>query len=98
MKRVWYFTSTTASWSVLKTFLDGCAHPGRRCGHACTSNGSIMYIHGGRLTNEERYTDGACYTAKLVSFDMATLTWKEIIPSYRHRETNAFVGEAPPES
>ena len=63
--------------------MDGCSHPEARYGHASTSNDNIMYIHGGKLMDER--APGymiEIFTAELLPFDMATLSWKEVTPSY----------------
>ena len=69
--------------------MDGCSHPEARCGHASTSNDNMMYIHGGM-------DEG--FTAELLSFDMATLTWKEVTPNYRKPRTGGIIGGCLPEN
>jgi len=74
--------AATGSWNALETFVDGCSHPKARYGHASTSNDNIMYIHGGRPA-DRLSSASPLFTAELLSFDMATLTWKEVTPNYR---------------
>jgi len=40
-----------------------------------------MYIHGGRPADKISFAS-PLFTAELLSFDMATLTWKEVTPNY----------------
>ena len=93
----------TRSWIVLETFVDGCSHPEARSGHACTSDGNIMYIHGGQNEFSRRAVAGllgaseVC-TAELLSFDMATLTWKVVTPNYRQPPSGGFFGVSLPEN
>ena len=86
--------AATGSWNVLETFLDGCSPPKARCGHASTSNDNIMYIHGGRPRVGSSFI--SIFTAELLSFDMATLTWKEVTPNYR--QPGGFCGIPLPEN
>jgi len=93
--------AATGSWKVLETFVDGCSHPKVRCGHASTSNDNIMYIHGGRPKDGPSTDDLFDYeefTAELLSFDMATLTWKEVTPNYRQPLSGGFCGIPLPEN
>ena len=81
--------AATRSWKTLETFVDGCSHPRSRYGHAATSNDNIMYIHGGR---QDRPAYSPKFTAELLSFDMATLTWKEVTPNYRKPPSGGYAG------
>ena len=76
--------------------MDGCALPGGRCGHACTSIDNMMYIHGGRLSSQ-LYDPRPCFTAELFSFDMSTLTWKELVPNYHQPPSGGNGGMPLPE-
>ena len=91
-----YSPAATGSWNTLETFVDGCSHPEARCGHASTSNDNIMYIHGGQLMHER--SPGYMiqkFTAELLSFDMATLTWKEVTPNYYQPPSSGGIGAVP---
>ena len=84
-----------------ETFVDGCSHPETRSGHACTSDGNIMYIHGGQNEFSRRAVAGllgaseVC-TAEFLSFDMATLTCKVVTPNYRQPPSGGFFGVSLP--
>jgi len=88
--------AATGSWKALETFVDGCSHPKARYGHASTSNDNIMYIHGGQQNDEPYYS--LKFTAELLSFDMATLTWKEVTPNYRKPPSGGARGLHLPEN
>ena len=93
--------AATGSWNALETFVDGCSHPKARCGHASTSNDNIMYIHGGRPKDGPSTNDFFGYekfTAELLSFDMATLTWKEVTPNYFKPPSGGYAGLPLPEN
>ena len=89
--------AATGSWNALETFVDGCSHPKARCGQASTSNENIMYIHGGRPKDADLFGYEKS-TAELLSFDMATLTWKEVTPNYRQPPSGGFCGIPLPEN
>ena len=81
----------SGSWNALEIFVDGCSHPEARYGHASTSNDNIMYIHGGQSPGDK-------FTAELLSFDMATLTWKKVTPNYRQPPSGDYSGIRLPEN
>ena len=88
----------TCSWSVLESFVDGCAHPAARHGHTCTTHGNMMYIHGGRLDNQQRgyLFSRSFFTAELLSFNMDTFAWREVTPTYRQPPTGGYGGPQVP--
>ena len=94
----------TGSWVVLETFVDGCSHPKARYGHASTSDDNVMYIHGGKMVSASAaaaaglFGDDEVCTAELLSFDMATLTWKVVTPNYRQPPTGGYGGLSLPEN
>ena len=88
--------AATGSWNALETFVDGCSHPKARYGHASTSNDNIVYIHGGQQNNGPYYS--LKFTAELLSFDMATLTWMEVTPNYRKPSSGGARGLHLPEN
>ena len=89
-----YSPAATGSWNALETFVDGCSHPKAHCGHASTSNDNIMYIHGGWPKDGQPSLGNFFeeFTAGLLSFDMATLTWKEVTPNYHQPPSGGLVG------
>ena len=89
--------AATGSWNALETFVDGCSHPKARYGHASTSNDNIMYIHGGRPA-DRLSSASPLFTAELLSFDMATLTWMEVTPNYRKPSSGGARGLHLPEN
>ena len=94
-----YSPAATGSWNALETFVDGCSRPEARCGHASTSNDNIMYIHGGQLQYVR--SPGFMFkkfTAELLSFDLATLTWKEVTPSYCQPRSGGIGGAYLPQN
>ena len=94
-----YSLAATGSWNTLEIFVDGCSRPEARCGHASTSNDNIMYIHGGQSMHERSPGNMIKkFTAELLSFDMATLTWKEVTPNYRKPPSGGYSGARLPES
>ena len=43
------FDVTRSMWLKIHTTAEGCSLPRTRDGHACTVNGNIMYMHGGKI-------------------------------------------------
>ena len=42
------FDVTRSMWLKIQATAEGCSLPKSRDGHACTVNGNMMYVHGGK--------------------------------------------------
>ena len=66
-------------WQEIATLVEDCDYPMARYGSACTTNGPIMYIHGGHV---QYGTNKWGFTSELISFNMETRTWRIESPHF----------------